>query len=739
MNTRWIPRRTVLAWLGVLGLLLFPSGVPDARAATFDELTGRLTLDATSWALPFDSVSELTADLEAWIGSDDDDELSGPEVASLYVEDASGLEGVGYLRMGGDVRTITLRLASLETLFSGRRIEIRFWQRPEGTRLRATLQWVVIGDAAGADSVVLGSFRFQPTGRVTDDRWQEWTSGPVDFLAGGLVPPTTLEIRDDQPSSGSTLQTFRSDLRVALDALEILDLGPAEVVDATCNALTMDDVCGEHGVCQRGRCVDSALVYGPVVADPDLRDDYLDRYLFQFQSFEGGRMPQSLMNILIGAVETARNTDSPVRFWGSLRAALDGLRDGHGNPPQVSSGSGATNLGVCLHLGEADLLPSARAAPLVFSVNASNPVASLLRVGDVLLEIDGLPVDAWMSANRKRLSHNGDPEAFALSYAPRLIPAAISMGSTLTFARCDRTGAAPPPCTAAELDIIEIDTAAVIGESIWSRAPVAWWSDDASCDYRFGRAIDEPGVGSYGFAGYADEGPIRTLIINGLPTPYGYGAAWLDTVVEALDPPPQYLILDQRRGNGGSVWTTDYFIGLLVGEGDFDRVEVVPTFERPLDGSLWDVLDACAASSYTANCGTYYPWVLHDYSNMEAHLRGVAAGVRMAVLNGMDASGNDFIAQMMTYRSAATRLFSGAPTHGAFGPVYSLPTFLHEQWGGRMQLYDSVFVQHPGDPRVDFMTGTGVPPDEFVLQRQSDALQGVDTTIEAAKAWLLQE
>jgi hypothetical protein len=32
----------------------------------------------------------------------------------------------------------------------------------------------------------------------------------------------------------------------------------------------------------------------------------------------------------------------------------------------------------------------------------------------------------------------------------------------------------------------------------------------------------------------------------------------------------------------------------------------------------------------------------------------------------------------------------------------------------------------------------GIVPDDRVLQRQSDALQGIDTTIEAAKAWLLQ-
>ena len=47
-------------------------------------------------------------------------------------------------------------------------------------------------------------------------------------------------------------------------------------------------------------------------------------------------------------------------------------------------------------------------------------------------------------------------------------------------------------------------------------------------------------------------------------------------------------------------------------------------------------MDDCAASSHAVTCGTYYPWMLHDYSNMQAQLRGVAAGVRMAVLLSVD-------------------------------------------------------------------------------------------------------
>lgn len=740
MSQRWNQRNTVLvAGLAALALALLLSTPAVVRAATFDDQTGRLTLDATSWSIPFDALSELTAGLGVWFGNADDGELSGPEAAALYVADASGLEGSGYLRMGGDVRTVRFDLDSLVSRFGGRRVEIRFWQRPEGTRISASVQWIALADPGVADSVVVGSFRFQPTGQVTDDGWEEWTSGEVDFLAAGVIPPAHLELRDIQPNSYYSYETFRNDLWVSVDALEIFDIGPALVPDAVCTPLDMAEVCGAHGICAMGRCVDSAILFGPPPADATLKDQYLDRQRFQFQSFEGGRMPQSLMNILVGAIEVARNTAAPIGFWGSLQKGVSALRDGHASSPMFGWGLNvqATNFGVCVHQSEADLLPTPGAAPMVFSVEASNPVADLLQIGDVLVEVDGLGVAEWKDALDLRAGHGADPDAFDVTYAPNLISVAGFLGSHMTFARCERTGPNPTPCTAGEVDLIDIDLATLVGEPFWAGDIPGWRTDSQTCDFRFLRAVDDPSVKGYGFAGYADEGPIRTLIINGLPTPYGSsGNAWLDAVTNAMDPPPQYLILDQRLGNGGSVTTTDYLMGLLLAEADFDRAEIVPMFERPLDDAVWAALDGCSSQT---DCASYWPWILHETSGMDQSLRGVSSNVRLAVLNGRDVSGNDFTSKLAQYRSGATRIFAAGVTHGAFGPVVSLPPHFSEISGGSMQLWDSIFVEHPGDPRQVFETGRGVPPDEPVLQRQSDALLGVDTTIEAAKAWLLQE
>jgi hypothetical protein len=56
------------------------------------------------------------------------------------------------------------------------------------------------------------------------------------------------------------------------------------------------------------------------------------------------------------------------------------------------------NAGVCLHEGEADLLPGAPITPLVFSSTGDNSVAAQLQPGDALVAIDGAAVNEWVAA-----------------------------------------------------------------------------------------------------------------------------------------------------------------------------------------------------------------------------------------------------------------------------------------------------------------------------------------------------
>jgi hypothetical protein len=59
--------------------------------------------------------------------------------------------------------------------------------------------------------------------------------------------------------------------------------------------------------------------------------------------------------------------------------------------------------------------------------------------------------------------------------------------------------------------------------------------------------------------------------------------------------------------------------------------------------------------------------------------------------------------------------------------------------GGSVQAYDTLFHASESEAHLRWETSTGVAPTRLTHQRQSDAVQGIDTTIEAARAWLLAE
>ena len=63
---------------------------------------------------------------------------------------------------------------------------------------------------------------------------------------------------------------------------------------------------------------------------------------------------------------------------------------------------------------------------------------------------------------------------------------------------------------------------------------------------------------------------------------------------------------------------------------------------------------------------------------------------------------------------------------------------LDEILGGSLQHHDTLFLVSTDDDTDEFSTGVGVAPDEVIMQRQSDALLGIDTVVEAARAWLLE-
>lgn len=734
----WKSRRVILTFQVMLVTTWFLAA--PAWASTFDEDTGRLDLSDAAFALSLDSLDDLPSSLGFWVTDVDFSFLPQSDLEELFEEDPEGLEGAGALSFGGEAVYMQMELNSLPSDLAGRRVEIRIWQRPLGTKASLDVSWIAGGGGWGH---YLGSVSLSPTGRSTDDGWEEWSTGPIDFAAGGVFGPANLTVYDAQllQMYSSYFLRFDEDARVLLDGFEVIDLGPAAVPESVCTALDERERCSTEGLCLFGRCVDGALVAGPLPsAQAGIREDYVARRAFEYRTFEGGRVPQAQMANLEAAFDGLRGSTSASEFWPTFREAVEQLQDGHSSAPYMSYGTSAA-IGVCAHLGEADLLPGGEGIllPMVFSVVGNDPLATSLQEGDVLVDIDGLSPEVWSEAAPRLLGFSGDPEAFAVSTAPDLLEAATLSGSTVTFERCIPASLEDGPCAEDDVERITFDMAELAGEPLWEGSAPSWLtSEPPYCDFRFRRAFDGPEVFNGDFAGVVDEDGVRTLLINGVPSYWDEGGeAWFDAAADACIPPPEMMILDQRLGGGGAIGTTDYLSAMLIAEEDFYGMSILPLFDRPFDDDLRDTLDACF-EEWGQECGDAWHWVLGE-SSERPPMRGYAADTRLAILISLDVSGNDFTTQLLSYRSGPTRIFGPSPTWGAFGPVYMLPSHLGELMGGSLQHHDTLFMTSTDDRNTEFHTGHGVPPDQLVFQRQSDAVAGVDTIIEAARTWLTEE
>lgn len=722
----------------VLPALLLALNPASAWSSTFDEDTGRLDVSDAAFSISFDSLDEMPLGHDFMITDTDYNILNATQAAALFVEDGEGLEGDGALHFGGESIYTTLGLGPLAESLRGRRVAINIWQRPEGTRATIDVYWYA-NSGSRADPF-LGDAPLRPTGRVTDDGWEEWSTGPIDFAAGGEYGPTVLTAYDSQLTLFQTayFASYNYDARVRLDALEIVDLGPALVEPNSCTILNETEQCGDEGLCLFGRCVDAALVAGTLPsATANIRDDYIDRRIHDYSTSEGGRRPQAAMADLVAAFESMRTAPTS-RFWPTMQDAIERLQDGHASAPYATYPASAA-VGTCVHLGVADLVSGEPELPLVFSTDGRDPLSRQLEEGDVLLEIDGLTPEEWTVAAERLISFGGDQDARALNTAPDLAAAAIISGSTLTFARCEREGPAPTPCTDDELELITFDMADLVSEPLWTGSPPGWLTDEPlSCDFRFRRDIDGDEVLAYEYAGWVDIDGARTLIINGVPSYWAEGGEdWFDAVGSAIVPSPEALILDQRLGGGGSIEATDYLTSMLIAEDDFYAMELYPNYERDFDESLRADLESCMNRG-EQDCGGAWRWVLGESSSIPA-IRGASADTPLAILNSLDVSGNDFTTMLLSQRSGPTRIFGPGPTWGAFGPISGLPAHLGELSGGSLQWLDTLFLVESGDREAEFTTGQGVEPDVRVLQRQSDAIQGIDTIVTAARAWLAEE
>lgn len=709
---RWVFSVFVAAALSLAG--------QEGQTSTFDVQTGQLTLDA-ALAYGFDGTSD---DVEMTAVNWDFEPI---DVEDSFVEDALGLEGAGWFQFGPGVAMGSLDFSSVADRFVGRRVEIRVWLHPQGTMPHLNLPYDLL---EGSDYYRLSQVNFIPTGRATDDGWRELSTGPFDFAYGGIITPGPIEIVDFQIYlQRNALFEINESGFVLLDAFEVADLGPAAVPSMECTLAEEDDLCGVEGVCQYGRCVDMVHVMGSVPGQENsVRGDYIERRIFEIETYDAVRHAHGEDVAFSSLMRQAIN--GPVKtFWTTVGQAFETLVDGHAGPPSnvfiypIQSG-------MCLYLSEADLLLDYAEPPLlpmVFSAESTVPTAGGLQPGDLLLQIDGLSVDSWRSNADRLFYYGGDPTGRAVMEAPELANAALQTGAVLTFGRCESVDG----CSSDDLEIVTVDTANLVGTPIWQNQMPEAWNHHTHCDFRFTHAVPGDGSGGYHYAAYRYEGDVLFVEFNGVPyTGQGAGAAWATTISEALGAGNDLILLDERRGDGGVFEAIELLLRFLLESDDRHTIEVMPWYGELLDDDLLDELRGCYSNFH--DCGYYFqitvpPWFV---DNESAHSR-------VALLLGRDVSGNDFFTRSMQFREAETRFFGPAPTYGAFGGASQLPPYLAEYVGGGFQAGDSVFWRNP-EPLDEllFESATGVPPDEIVFQRQSDAILGIDTTLVRAIQWL---
>jgi hypothetical protein len=197
------------------------------------------------------------------------------------------------------------------------------------------------------------------------------------------------------------------------------------------------------------------------------------------------------------------------------------------------------------------------------------------------------------------------------------------------------------------------------------------------------------------------------------------------------------VLVDARIGYGGYYDLGKWFFHLLRGTDQPYGMFPMPrgTIADPdptwLLGSSYD---ACADSYDVTNLLCLWQGSNISFTNATA----AGGATKIAWLNGNDVSMNDTVPRLLQGR-ADFRVFGPHPTQGAYGEISKVPAILSTWGNGSIQVLDTRFGTSPADARAQrWESGHGVVPDEVVVQKMSDILNGQDTALVAAKAWLAQ-
>lgn len=689
-----------------------------ALASGFNPGTGRVEI-ATEDAVTFDDESSIDR-----LGNGD--VLGGGlgpvgNARDAFVRNANeALEGSGYLKLDGRFLGAVIGLDRIATRHQNGRVSFTLWERRRGSQAIVDILYASTVPGGDPNSLVLSrGVRLHPTGRATDDGWIELSTGDVDFVGHDQYRARAIRIMNVRVLE-EALYGFPSndDGAVWIDGLEIYERGPRAVPDVACRVTNEERICGVEGACVMGRCVDAATFLGNPPRDLNVRNDYLQRSIHRMSYIVGGRYSRDRVSTFDNRMSALAGTPSIANYWDEYRAAYDGFGDGHISAPLDAWPEPLFGDSVCLVESEADLLTGAPIRPMVYERDPNHPLGGQFLEGDVVLRVDGrVPAD-WLPLVDRHLRYAGDPRGRTFITTSQLLQAALMVGAELEIARC------PVGVECRAPNVFTIDLAQTAAP-FWRNGPQGWFDADLECDFRFRREVGGD-FRDTEFVGHSDRDGIRTVLINGVS---GDGR-WMRGAEQAMQNVPSLVVLDERTGGGGTFDGVDAILSPFVGPNENPIADLVPQLSPEIDMRTHSVLRQCNVG-WSIECGFFAAMPM-----AQGPRRATQPNARIAILNGLDVSGNDFLPRALKDRATGeTRIFGAVPTYGAFGPIIGLPRMATEFYGGSSQFHDTLFAWDA--PSFTFTTGHGVEPDVVVRQKQSDVFRNVDTMIEAARAWLL--
>lgn len=539
-----------------------------------------------------------------------------------------------------------------------------------------------------------------PTGVVTSDGWYEVASAPFSV--------------DSTRSAQATLHMYASGADV--DALEVVREAAPAVAIKTC-AKAYDPVCSVNEFCSAGFCRDGNVTVPSVPAAEAGGAAALVAFMqSRLDLFFGGKLTREARLPIAETTLTAlAGASSRWEVWNGFATAFHRLRDWHTSMsgPTDSGGRGAFPL--CMVEGDADASQSAGATDAALPdilISHGNPdleASSGLGPGDRIVSIDGQHPVAWMDsldAIDWGYWHANDPDVHAEA-AERMRNAIRRYASELSIVRCDRTA---HTCSA---------TAETLRVADLPRTEPELYP---ACDHRPGYLIDGPDPISHRVRGNqvgmvhdtTEAEGIRAMVWNGV---YAQGGNPFASALSELTTGATGVILDHRTGNGGTEYaaellTQPFRAPALIGASTSFNL-TVGLFDEPFDGlSLFNARKNNGQDGYNVGSEDFNPTL------------------KTALLLARDGSASDWFPLGMKGGNPNVRIF-GRRTAGAFSSFFQFDYYGNLAW----QFASGDYVEDTGATRIS----RGVEPDEVLLPKQSDLLQGKDTVALRALAWIRGE